>query len=72
MEGSNARKVVIANSRTAAHPRRCISTSRIRQWLLLDDGRSVKDETWTLSLILKYGWNSGNQHPELATLRGVS
>ncbi|HSZ73559.1 MAG TPA: hypothetical protein VK779_01975 [Rhizomicrobium sp.] len=24
---------------------------------LLDDVRSLKDETWTLSLILKYGWD---------------
>jgi hypothetical protein len=27
---------------------------------LLDDARGMTDETWTLSLILKYGWDSGH------------
>jgi hypothetical protein len=61
VDGSNARKIVIAKFKN-------IGTSEEMHFYfeksgsgwLLDDIRSAKDQMWTLSLVLKYGWDSGN------------
>ena len=58
VEGAPSRQVVIAKFRNFDTPNEIhfyfVKTSR--GWLL-DDARSMLGETWTLSLILKYGWD---------------
>jgi hypothetical protein len=61
VEGSKARKVVIAKFKNIGTPEEMhFYFEKSGGGWLLDDARSVKGETWTLSLVLKYGWDSGN------------
>jgi hypothetical protein len=62
VEGSNARKIVIAKFKNGGKPEEMhFYFEKSGNGWLLDDVRSLKGETWTLSLILKYGWDSGTQ-----------
>lgn len=58
VEGAANRRVVIAKFRNFQTPNEIhfyfVKTGK--DWLL-DDARSMTGETWTLSLILKYGWD---------------
>jgi hypothetical protein len=61
VEGSNARKVVIAKFKNIGTPEEMhFYFEKSANGWLLDDVRSLKGESWTLSLVLKYGWDSGN------------
>ncbi len=61
VEGSNARKVVVAKFKNIGTPEEMhFYFEKSGNGWLLDDVRSLKGEAWTLSLVLKYGWDSGN------------
>ena len=61
VEGSDARKVVIAKFKNSGTPEEIhFYFERTGTGWKLDDVRSLKGEPWTLSLILKYGWDTGN------------
>ncbi len=61
VEGAKDRVVVIAKFRNTGAPQEIhyYFEKQKGRWLL-DDARSVQGETWTLSLILKYGWDGQN------------
>jgi hypothetical protein len=58
VEGAASRRVVIAKFKNFGKPNEIhfYFTKTGRGWLL-DDARALTDEPWTLSLILKYGWD---------------
>ena len=61
VEGSNARKVVIAKFKNSGTPEEMhYYFEKSGNGWLLDDVGSMKGETWTLSIVLKYGWDSPN------------
>jgi hypothetical protein len=58
VEGATGRRVVIAKFRNFQTPNEIhFYFVKTKTGWLLDDARSMTGETWTLSLILKYGWD---------------
>ena len=58
VEGAASRRVVVAKFRNFQTPNEIhFYFVKTRKGWLLDDARSMMGETWTLSLILKYGWD---------------
>jgi hypothetical protein len=61
VDETTMRKVVIAKFKNIKTPEEMhFYFEKSGNGWLLDDVRSLKGETWTLSLILKYGWDGGN------------
>ena len=62
VEGAKDREVVIATFKNVGRPEEIhFYFEKDKSGWKLDDARSMSGgETWTLSLILKYGWDSGN------------
>jgi hypothetical protein len=58
VEGTKDREVVIATFKNFGKPQEIhFYFEKSKTGWLLDDARSLVGETWTLSLILKYGWD---------------
>jgi hypothetical protein len=58
VEGAKDREVVIAKFKNTGKPQEIhFYFEKTKTGWLLDDARSLVGESWTLSLILKYGWD---------------
>jgi len=58
VEGAKNREIVIAKFKNFGKPQEIrFYFEKTNSGWLLDDARSLVGETWTLSLILKYGWD---------------
>ena len=61
VEGAKDREVVIAKFRNFGKPQEIhLYFEKTAAGWQLDDARSLVGESWTLSLILKYGWDGKN------------
>lgn len=61
VEGAKDRKVVIASFKNFRKPQEIhFYFEKTAAGWQLDDARSLLGESWTLSLILKYGWDGKN------------
>jgi hypothetical protein len=57
-EGASDREIVIAKFRNFGKPQEMrFYFEKTKAGWLLDDARALTGESWTLSLILKYGWD---------------
>ena len=58
VEGAKDREIVIAKFKNFGKPQEIrFYFEKTKSGWLLDDARSLVGESWTLSLILKYGWD---------------
>jgi hypothetical protein len=58
VEGATDRQIVVAKFRNFGKPEEIrFYFEKTKSGWLLDDARSLVGESWTLSLILKYGWD---------------